>query len=351
MNKRYTVKDIARMANVSRGTVDRVIHQRGNVSPEVYEKVARILEEIQYQPNILAKSLQNHRAYRIGVLIPDSTKDAYWNPCLEGIREAISEYKAFGVNIDTYYFDPQNSQDFLERSNELLATSLDAILMVPLYLKESIQFFKDSKKLKVPCVIFNTLMEDENVSSFIGQDLYKSGRVAAHLFHKLLPLGGKLAVADIDEEFENSRHMQEKERGFIDFYNDLENNNYEIIPLRVERDESGKLDQKVKEFIKRHEDLAGVFITTSKAYRIASLLKQAKNTVQIIGYDLVDENVEYIKSGVIDFLIHQNPKEQAYQGISLLGEYLVFGKALPQTKMLPIDIVSAENLHCYTTTI
>ena len=44
----YTINDIAKMANVSRGTVDRVIHGRGKVSKPAYEKVKNILDKIDY---------------------------------------------------------------------------------------------------------------------------------------------------------------------------------------------------------------------------------------------------------------------------------------------------------------
>ncbi|CAN0173644.1 unnamed protein product, partial [Chrysoparadoxa australica] len=50
-NKNMTIKDIARLANVSPGTVDRVIHNRGKVSDKAYAKVSVVLEEIQYKPN------------------------------------------------------------------------------------------------------------------------------------------------------------------------------------------------------------------------------------------------------------------------------------------------------------
>ena len=56
-NKIYTIKDIARMAGVSAGTVDRVLHNRGDVSLASMEKVQKVLDEIDYQPNVFAIGL------------------------------------------------------------------------------------------------------------------------------------------------------------------------------------------------------------------------------------------------------------------------------------------------------
>ena len=60
MDKEFSnirIVDIAKMAGVSVGTVDRVIHNRGRVSEENRKKVQTILEMVHYQPNLMARSL------------------------------------------------------------------------------------------------------------------------------------------------------------------------------------------------------------------------------------------------------------------------------------------------------
>ena len=47
-DQNYTIKDIARMAGVSAGTVDRVLHNRGDVSPKSKAKVQKVLDEIHF---------------------------------------------------------------------------------------------------------------------------------------------------------------------------------------------------------------------------------------------------------------------------------------------------------------
>lgn len=58
MQKKHTIRDIAELAGVSKGTVDRVIHKRGHVSPGAFEKVNKLLDEINYQPNLIARNLK-----------------------------------------------------------------------------------------------------------------------------------------------------------------------------------------------------------------------------------------------------------------------------------------------------
>ena len=57
-----TLKQIAEIAGVSRGTVDRALHDRGRVSPEVAERVRRIAEELGYHPNAVGQALARSRA-------------------------------------------------------------------------------------------------------------------------------------------------------------------------------------------------------------------------------------------------------------------------------------------------
>lgn len=68
-----TVKQIAELANVSRGTVDRVLNNRSGVSEATRQKVLKIAKELHYEPNFLAKALVSKKeSLKIGVILtPD----------------------------------------------------------------------------------------------------------------------------------------------------------------------------------------------------------------------------------------------------------------------------------------
>ena len=97
--KIYTIKEIAKMADVSSGTVDRVLHKRGKVSPDKEERVRKILKEIDYRPNQVARSLKLNKRYRFVVLMPDDELDEYWKPCYTGINELKSSFEEKGITI------------------------------------------------------------------------------------------------------------------------------------------------------------------------------------------------------------------------------------------------------------
>ena len=62
--RRATIKDIASLANVSIGTVDRVLHNRGEVNPDTRNRVMSFIEELGYTPNLIAKSLALKKALK-----------------------------------------------------------------------------------------------------------------------------------------------------------------------------------------------------------------------------------------------------------------------------------------------
>ena len=69
-DKTIRIKDIALKAKVSTGTVDRVLHNRGRVSAKVQEKVLKIIKEMDYEPNLIARALGSKKTYHIAALFP-----------------------------------------------------------------------------------------------------------------------------------------------------------------------------------------------------------------------------------------------------------------------------------------
>jgi LacI family transcriptional regulator len=344
MDKKYTIKDIAKLAGVSKGTVDRVLHKRGKVSPLALEKVNEVLNVINYEPNLIARNLKNNKIYRICIVLPDPKIDPYWFPCIKGVNDAIQEFKAYNILVETFYFNPEKTKSFTNINELIIEKSPDAVLLAPLFHKETIEAIKKYDSLDILVNTFNNQVESTLIKNFVGQDLFRSGRVAAKLLNTILDKG-HIAIIHIDETYKNAIHMQEKERGFRNYFNEKENLDYKITTLKLK---SPNVEVNLKNFISENPDLSGVFITTSKAYQIAKTISEIKNKkIRMIGYDLIDENVNYLNLGVIDFLIHQKQKRQAYLGITYFVEHFLFHKETPAVTLLPIDIINSENADFY----
>ncbi|SFW65414.1 LacI family transcriptional regulator [Sinomicrobium oceani] len=340
--KKYTIADIAYMAGISKGTVDRVIHKRGKVSKKAYEKITRILKEIDYQPNLVARNLKKNKTYTLYVLLPDPEQDPYWAPCVEGINAASREFQSFGVMVEAVFFDPSGTKSFNATCKQVLKQEPDGVVFVPLFYQESLAFAEKCVKKKIGLATFNGSLPEGQAGSFIGQDLHQSGRVAGKLLHQLLGDDKKVAVIHADEAYQNAIHMQEKEKGFRDYYEGLKGNTT-IITQTLPHKDIKNVAQSMKHFFAEHPDVSGLFVTTSKGYLLDGALPETHAGIPVVGYDLIEKNIKALESGVIDFLIHQNPRQQAYLGVSYLSEYFAFDKKIPGKKLLPIDIVNSEN--------
>jgi LacI family transcriptional regulator len=341
MLKNYTIRDIAEMAGVSKGTVDRVIHKRGKVSEHALKKVNEILNKIDFKPNIIAKNLKKNKVYNICVLLPDPKKDPYWDACVTGINDVITDLGVFGVNIETFFFDSTSQKSFLEANLKIQSVVPDAVFLVPLFFKEACIVLENYSALGIPVSTFNNDIASSPVKSFIGQDLYQSGRIAAKLLHSIIN-DGDVAIIHMNEKYKNAVFMQEKEKGFKSYFNELANCKFNILKCKTKHH---NFEITLTNFLKVHPNLTGIFVTTSKAYQVADIIKNKEyNNISIVGYDLIKENVRHLKLGTIDFLIHQNPKQQAYFGLKYIVEHFLFEKEIPQQILLPIDIINSENV-------
>ncbi len=338
--KKYTIKDVAKLAGVSKGTVDRVLHKRGKVSKKALEKVNKVLNELDFQPNPIARNLKNNKVYRICVLLPDSGIDPYWIPARNGIKSAAKEFKPFGVLVDEYLYHPIHSDSFIDNAKAALASQPDVILMAPLFHNESIQVFKMCQEQNVLLALFNNYIDAIDGELFIGQDLIQCGRIGADLIHKMVARKSKIAIVHIDKE----PHMQLKENGFKNYFSENSNKEHELITKCFDISTKNNFTNELSRFFEEHPDLKAIFVTNSKAYLLINELETLQYECTTVGFDLLNENIKYLEAGKIDFLIHQKPKRQAYLGIGYLAEHFLFGKPIPSQKLLPIDIITSENV-------
>jgi len=99
-----TIKDVAKLANVSPSTVSRVIANNPRISEETKRKVRKAMEELGYHPNFQARSLANKSTETIGVIMPSSTNYAFRNPFFPEVLRGIStkaHENGYGLYLST----------------------------------------------------------------------------------------------------------------------------------------------------------------------------------------------------------------------------------------------------------
>jgi LacI family transcriptional regulator len=347
VEKNIRIKDIARLAGVSVGTVDRVLHNRGRVSPEALQKVTTVMEQIDYKPNLLARTLGSNKNYRIAAILPDPNQDPYWEQSNLGITQSQLEWAQYGIQVELFLFDLLDRDSFQKTAQRVYLARPDGILIAPTFYHEALPIFELFREADIPFVLFNTNIPEAKPLSFIGQNLYQSGCVGAELMNLGQHQGGTLAVLHIDEDIQDSVHLLEKERGFREYFKEKSKVEFSIVDFNMNPKDPSFEDQ--FKTLLADTTLRGVFVSTSKGTAVAASFveKYGRNDVRLVGYDMLAENLRYLKSGVIDFLINQNPKRQASLGISHLVNHLMFKKGTPETDLFPLEVITQQNVESY----
>ena len=350
-SKNIRIKDIAQLAGVSVGTVDRVLHERGRVSEEALKKVTAVLEQIDYKPNLIARTLGANKTYRIAALIPNPQQDPYWASSKSGINQAEAEWLRYGVTVQPYFFNLYDKNSFRDVAESVKRAAPDGILVAPIFYRETLPYFQQFREQGIPYVLFNTNIPEVDALSFIGQDLYQSGKLGAELMH-LAQSGasGVLAVLHVNEDLDNSVHLAEKEKGFRQYFKEKDYSGYTVETLNVSNPSGPDFEELVTRLLNNNE-LKGIFVSTSTGTSVIAgfLEKRKKQGIKLIGYDMLEENIRFMKKGIINFLINQNPKRQAFMGINHLVGHLILHKAAPSRELLPLEIITRENLESYLT--
>ncbi|MDN5285408.1 MAG: transcriptional regulator, LacI family [Mucilaginibacter sp.] len=342
------VKEIARRANVSIATVDRVIHNRPGVSKKTKDNILAIIQELDYKPNILARRLASKKLLHFVVLIPAISQETeFWQAPLNGIEQAESEIKSYGIVVEKYFFDQNDKSTFASQTKKILQSKVDGILMAPSFIEESLAFTKLCQELKIPYVFINSDIPNQDSLCYIGPDLFQSGYLSAHLTNYAVEKNGKMLIINISKEIDNDHHLLRKEEGFRAYFRDNNSLN-EIIKADIRQTDYNSVAAELADLLRVHPDIKAIFVTNSRVFSVAQFLDGSPmNGILLIGYDFLKENIEYLQNGNIDFLICQKPQEQGYRGIMALYQNLVLNVAVDKAYYMPIDIITKQNHRFY----
>ncbi len=340
--RKVNIKDIASQAGVSIGTVDRVIHGRGEVSEDTRKKVLRVISELNYQPNLIARSLASKKKVRLVILLPKaSSDDEYWYYPQIGIKKALDEIHDHGPIVHQLSFTPGNQQEFLQQLEKLDTIDFDGLLTASIYPDELRNYIKDHKSDKSIILIDSNIPELE--VDFVGQDAVKSGMVAGRLID-LLTTSDKncrILIPKLVSNVQSFPVVRRRIDGFRQYFR-MEGKDPILdevtLTIRANQQEIPELRKLLK------DPYQAVFVPNSRSYLIKS---NSQNKIWILGYDLTDQNVKLLRKGALDFIISQQPERQGYMAVMRLFNKLI-GKTNSTIQYhLPIDILMKENVDNY----
>lgn len=343
------IKEIAKLANVSIGTVDRVLHNRTGVSDATRKKIQDIIQETGYTKNIIASRLKlaARKKIKIAILIPEINNEwSYWKAPQKGIDKAVKELKEQGISIQYFYFNFLYPQSFSDQCTLILAEAFDGIITVPFLEQESNELLAKAAKQKIPTVFLDTERPLKHPANFIRQNSINAGMVAGRLLHGLVGKDGQYFVVNILNEDGIQINNRQRENGFRAFFDEnFKKKSIAIHTINHPLENDFKITEELKQLFS-NEKTKGIFVTNARSFLIPQILKENNiSATFIVGFDVNRRNLALLKKGQINFLINQKPEYQGYTAIKSLYKFLTENDDSELNIDIPVEIIVKENAY------
>lgn len=264
-----------------------------------------------------------------------------------GVRKAFQEIQQYGVNINIHLFKQSDPETFTHEAKLILDSNPEGVVLAPFFSRESKEFISELKKREIPYVFIDSNIKDSDKLSYIGQDSFRSGTLAAKLLDYSIPENASILILHFAKELDNMNHLVQREKGFYEYFS-VNSGNKNLITLEIADPNDTTCQQRIIQLLQSNPEIKGIFVTNSQVYYLGRILEQInKQGIRVIGHDLIRENIDFLNKGIVDFLICQRPEEQGYCAILTLFDHLVLRKEVNSENYTSIDIITKENLDYY----
>lgn len=323
-----TLKDVAKEAGLTVTTVSRVLNNRGYISEDAKRKVAEAVKKLNYQPNEVARSLQNKSSNMIGVIMPHITHP-YFAEMISYLEQAAYEK---GCKILLF-----NSQGKTERETEFINTC-KACRVAGIILSSGTVTFDREVSIGMPIVTLERFWDNTSIAS-VECDNYQGGVLAAR---KLIDCGCRHIVhigslnPDIlmPADYRSEGFRETCESFGIDFV--------EAYTDPAEFDEMNYEDT-LEQIFREHPEVDGIFANSDviavQALQVCRKLNiSIPEQLKLVSFD--DSSIAVMTAPKLT-TIHQPIKELAYMAVDLLMSASE-GNMVPKRTILPVSLIERE---------
>ena len=341
-----TVFDVARQAGVSRGTVDRVLHSRGRVSPDTVEKVRAAIEQLGFQPNQEASTLALKGFCRLSCLIPSSRPGSYWDEIEKGFLQTDRILRK--ARVDLVRFDQTDPDSFRSAAVSVLETAPDGVILCAVFPDLARVFCEDLSRAGIPFAFVDNKVDDVPYTLYYGVDPAKNGALGAYL----LTLHRKVEDIVLVRLIRDSRHLADpngpRREAFLSYIRDRFPD-CRIHTVFIKPDDPGQIMAALDAFFAGHPEVKSVAMTNSRVFLIGPwLLAHPDPERVVVGFDDLESNLHFLRQGAISLLVTRHISRQSS---GLLAEFAdgIIRHRLPlrQNHYVHMDILTARNLDDY----
>ena len=339
-----TMKQIAEIAGVSRGTVDRVLNGRGSVNEHTAAKIREIAQSLNYVPSKAARSLAARKlGLKLGYILFPYASNAFFQQVEDGIHKKEAELADFGVTVEIVYADFNNPRRQDELLEELAQKGVRGIALCGFNTPETAANIHRLAQNGIPVVTSNTDIPNSGRIAYVGSDYEKSGSTAGGLMR--LITGDKARVSILLGSKKILCHT-ERVRGFISNLKE-QRSSIEIARIIENGDDDFESFSLVKEMLAQDPQINALFLASAGVYGACRAVEALppERRPKIISFDCVPTTKEMLNKGIITATICQQPERQGSKPLDLLFNYLAMGFPPKQEFFFTdIDIIIRESL-------
>ncbi|MBI3671921.1 MAG: LacI family DNA-binding transcriptional regulator [Rhizobiales bacterium] len=335
------MQDVARTANVSVATVDRVLNRRPGVRGATVSKVEAAIRELNYQPDRIAARLARSRQYSFCFVLPARSSE-FWQRIADEVRLMADRMAGERVTITARQVDVFDGEA-LAQALDAIGEGYDGIAVVALdhpAVREAIN------ALQARGVSVVTLVSDVPGSKrahYAGIDNSSAGRTAANLMGRFLRgLSGKVGL--IAGSLALRDHI-ERQFGFEQLMTH-EFPHLKVLPVRESRDDWQKLEAMTAQLLAEHPDLIGLYNVGGGTRGIVAGLEAAGRARDIvfIAHELTDPTRRGLIRGTIDAIINQDAGHEVRSAVRVLLAKADNVPLIESQERIRIDIFVRDNL-------
>lgn len=352
MDEKVTIFDVARKAGVSKGTVDRVLHNRGEVSEKSAEKVRKAIEELDFHPNKYASLLATKKAKLIACIMPYFKGGEFWEKVYNGFTRGGALVSGMNIRIQAYFYNQYSIDEFNDVAQELLRSEPDGVLIPTLFKDATFEFARTLAEKDIPYIYIDTKVEEDSCQlAFIGMPRHDSGAMCAALLTERMP---KEQVDDIlivrirRDDGGMSDPTRKRREGFLNYINahfpDVRMHNVYIDPSNTK-----SIQKELSTYFTENRNTKFVVMFNSRLHLIAKSLADFPTPGRrVIGFDDIPQNLAMLKEGLADVIIAQHVEDQSTKAVEMMSDYILTHKRpVNMDNYVHIDILTKYNIENY----
>ena len=330
-----TIKDIAKAANVSRGTVDRALNDRDGVNPDVAAQIKAIASELGYKPNTIAKALATHaKPLRISVML-NSVGNPFFDKVFAGVNKATEELHDFGIKLDIHKLRGYDPERQLQLLDEMTERGLDGLVLSPVSHPAVRDKLNEMIRSGVQIVCCNLDIADVNYQAYVGCDYFCSGQTAGAII-------GMTSHGSINLGIITSSHAlyyhEMRVKGCESVLEELYPNVHICEYIEAGDDEDISYHE-VRELLRKNEDIDTLYFVTGGTTGGLKAIHELhmEDRLRVFTFDQIPAVIEDLKSGLVIATIDQQPFTQGFTSVRTLFD-AIMSKQTPTRRRIITEL-------------